>query len=207
MPQAAAPAWLIWIAAPGRLRRKCGSPPQVSSTSGFRRLATARGGLGDPLLHFGHRPAAADCQWSTTAAAPTRLESVAPFDRLDGVRRSLARRTREDRHHAGDDDLAGPSPDDRCDPQPAAGSGPATGKEPGRPFVCRSFSPSQTSQSKTGWSPLSTGPVLRASIRCCPSISHGTPSTSWTTVRNRGRHEQDAAGIPTQEGSGPRELL
>ena len=65
---AGSPSKKMWVAAPGFLPprgstawplRKCGSPPQVSSTSGFRRLATARGGLGDPLLHFGHRPAAA----------------------------------------------------------------------------------------------------------------------------------------------------
>ena len=96
-------------------RGKCGSPPQVSSTSGAPLLG--RRTRGTCLIHRSTRPPPACCpdigQSTTTAAAPTCLESVAPFDRPDGVRRSRARRTREDRLHAGDDDLARPSPDDR----------------------------------------------------------------------------------------------
>ena len=155
---------------PRCLRRNVGRRPRFLPPRGFRCLAAARKGTARSTAPLGNRPATAariSCQSSTTAAAPTRLESVAPFDRLDGVRRSLAQRTREDRLHAGDDDLAELSPDDRCDPRPAAGPGPATGKDQAvRSSAARSARRRPRSP-RPGWSPLSTGPVLRASIRCC----------------------------------------
>ena len=183
--------------------------PRFSSPSVFGGLPTGRGGW-RLAIHCSTsataRAAAAriSCQSSTTAAAPTRLESVAPFDRLDGVRRSLAR-SRHARRPSPRWLATTISPGRRQTTDAIRNRLPDPAPQPERNQAVRSSAARSARRRprspRPGWSPLSTGPVLRASIRCCPSISHGTPSTSWTTVRNRDRHEQNAAGIPTLEGT------
>ena len=155
---------------PRCLRRNVGRRPRFLPPRGFRYLAAARRGLRDPLLHSATAPPPLPGYRASRARPPQPLPALSRSrhsNRLDGVRRSLAQRTREDRLHAGDDDLAKLSPDDRCDPRPAAGPGPATGKDQAvRSSAARSARRRPRSP-RPGWSPLSTGPVLRASIRCC----------------------------------------